>query len=189
MRQLLFIFLLTIPTGIFGQNASLTMQGQLIDQISKRPIDLLEVNLDDTIRGRADFEGYFSFENVLPGEHKIQVVTSGQVLVDTTITLTDSKFDITIPIRLNCFKFGEKQALDDIDSGEPSFLLQGGIAPVVYTTDEGFEKKYGITYRDFGCVAPTTRECLIKYNETIEAHLDKKFGRAWRLEVRKDLIK
>ena len=50
-----------------------------------------------------------------------------------------------------------------------------------------FEKKYNIEYYDFGCTPPN-EECVIQYNKTIFANLDKKYGRKWRKEVRKDVI-
>ena len=39
------------------------------------------------------------------------------------------------------------------EAGEASFLLQGGLAPVVYIGQENFKKKYGVDYEDFGCMA------------------------------------
>ena len=66
-------------------------------------------------------------------------------------------------------------------------LLQGGIAPVVITTDKAFENKYQVYYYDFGCIAPNS-ECVKMYNKLVFNHLTKMYGNKWKKEVRKDVI-
>ena len=80
----------------------------------------------------------------------------------------------------------KEMALADLKKGQVKFLLQGGIAPVHVKGQEIFEKKYGLHFRDFGCVIPKGL-CLDIYNREVGQYLDKKHGKAWRKEVRKDV--
>lgn len=66
-------------------------------------------------------------------------------------------------------------------------FLQGGIAPIEYTTDKDFENKYGIYFYDFGCVPPTEK-CVIEYNSQVFDYLTKKYGKKWKREIRNDVI-
>lgn len=85
----------------------------------------------------------------------------------------------------DCAQSKEK-AIADLKTGKVQFLLQGGIAPVHIKGQDVFEKKYSLHYRDFGCVIPKGL-CLDIYNREIGQYLDKKHGKAWRKEVRKDV--
>lgn len=66
-------------------------------------------------------------------------------------------------------------------------FLQGGIAPVVYTNDKEFEKKYDVFFYDFGCVAPYDN-CVIRYNRNAFDYLTRTYGKKWMKEMRKDVI-
>jgi hypothetical protein len=85
----------------------------------------------------------------------------------------------------NCAQTKQK-ALGDLKKGKVEFLLQGGFAPVHIKGQEVFEEKYGLHYRDFGCMVPK-EICLDAYNREVGQYLDKKHGKAWRKEVRKDV--
>ena len=85
----------------------------------------------------------------------------------------------------NCYHSKQK-ALRDLSRGKVEFLLQGGIAPIHIKGQEIFEKKYATHYRDLGCMIPKGL-CLDVYNREIGQYLDKKHGKAWRKEVRKDV--
>lgn len=93
--------------------------------------------------------------------------------------------------QVDCFYngeyFGYDLAQSDINAGRPRLLLSGGITPIIYTTDEEFEKKYQVKYFDFGCIA-IPDECILAYNSEIFQHLDTTFGKEWRKEIRKDVI-
>jgi hypothetical protein len=84
-------------------------------------------------------------------------------------------------------KEAEKMAVLDIKNGNPFLLLMGGIAPVIISTDPGFEKKYGIYFYEFGCTGPEN-EKIIAYNKIIFEHLNSTKGKKWIKEVRDDVI-
>ncbi|HET9277110.1 MAG TPA: hypothetical protein VFN95_02970 [Flavitalea sp.] len=86
-----------------------------------------------------------------------------------------------------CYYTREKAAAD-IKQNTAKILIQGGIAPIIYTTDKEFFDKYKVAYYVFGCVAPENVECLNQYNRAIFEHLDRTFGNTWRKDVRKDAI-
>ena len=79
-----------------------------------------------------------------------------------------------------------KQANADIKKGKLKFMIQGGIAPTRVKGQEIFEQKYGVEYYDLGCVGPS--DITIKdYNKVIATYMDRKYGKGWRKEVRKDV--
>jgi hypothetical protein len=80
-----------------------------------------------------------------------------------------------------------KLANQDIDNGTPFLLLQSGIVPVVYTTDNKFEDKYKVYYYESGC-SGSKEKFAIEYNRTIFKHLTDKYGKKWKKEIRKDVI-
>ncbi|MBO9672167.1 MAG: hypothetical protein J7577_01890 [Sphingobacteriaceae bacterium] len=79
-----------------------------------------------------------------------------------------------------------KQANADIKKGKLKFLIQGGIASIYVKGQERFEQKYGVEYYDLGCVGPS--DITVKdYNKVIANFMDRKYGKRWRKEVRKDV--
>lgn len=83
-------------------------------------------------------------------------------------------------------KYSIKQANADLKNGKGKFLLLGGIVSTYIKGQEVFEKKYGIVYRDFGCVMPSDIS-IEDYNKVVASFMDKKYGKGWRKEVRKDV--
>ncbi|KIA88403.1 hypothetical protein OC25_26250 [Pedobacter kyungheensis] len=79
-----------------------------------------------------------------------------------------------------------KQANADIKKGKLKFLIQGGIVATRVKGQEIFEQKYGIVYYDFGCVGPSNIR-IDAYNKVVGNFMDRKYGKAWRKEVRKDV--
>lgn len=79
-----------------------------------------------------------------------------------------------------------KQANADIKNGKLKFLIQGGIAATRVKGQELFEQKYGVVYYDFGCVGPSAIR-IEDYNKVVASFMDKKYGKGWRKEVRKDV--
>jgi hypothetical protein len=78
------------------------------------------------------------------------------------------------------------EAQADLKKGKAQLMLQGGFAPVHIAGQELFERKYNLSYFDLGCVVPSSL-CIAHYNAEVAKFLDKKYGKAWRKEVRKDV--
>ena len=73
----------------------------------------------------------------------------------------------------------------DIENNNIFIFIQGGIAPVIYSTDKDFENKYKIHFNDLGCIGS---KCAETYNHFIFDHLYKTFGKKWMKTIRKDTI-
>jgi len=104
--------------------------------------------------------------------------------------LTDEEFNNSGPTKMTFIEMcDEVDSLFKADLKKRTLflLLQGGIAPVVITTDKPFENKYQVYYYDFGCNAPNL-ECVKTYNEFIFDHLTKLYGNKWEKKIRKDVI-
>jgi len=87
---------------------------------------------------------------------------------------------------VNCEK-AEQFAESDIKNGKPILLLAGGIAPVHILTDVDFEKKFNISFYDYGCIQPS-QICMEKYNRKIFDYLTTKYGNKWQKEIRDDVV-
>ncbi len=83
-------------------------------------------------------------------------------------------------------QYSIKLANADLKNGTVKFLLRGGIVSIYVKGQEVFEKKYGIAYRDFGCVMPVNIS-IEDYNKVVASFMDKKYGKDWRKEVRRDV--
>lgn len=78
-------------------------------------------------------------------------------------------------------------AIQDIQERKAKLYIIGGIAPINYDDQSQFEELFGIKYF-VSCCDVTFEECMTKYNLTIFEELDRKFGKSWRKEVRKDVL-
>ncbi len=78
------------------------------------------------------------------------------------------------------------EARTDLKNNKVCFILQGGIAPVYRVGQEVFEKKYKVSYFDLGCLMPSNL-FIEHYNAEVAKHLDQKYGKRWRKEVRNDV--
>ncbi|MHA6249116.1 FEKKY domain-containing protein [Pontibacter sp. CAU 1760] len=134
-----------------------------------------------------DSLGNFKLENIAPGKHHLQIIGFSVPVIDTTVTITNAPVTgINLLARTNCV-VNQDVAYRDIKYQRPRLLLVGGIAPVVYANQQKFEQRYDVAYHDFGCVAPNEK-CIALYNKVVFEYLDKRYGRKWRKEVRKDVI-
>ena len=79
-----------------------------------------------------------------------------------------------------------KLANTDLKNGTIKFLIRGGIVSTYVKGQEAFEKKYGIAYSGFGCVMPVNIS-INDYNKVVASFMDRKYGKDWRNEVRKDI--
>ncbi len=78
-----------------------------------------------------------------------------------------------------------KRFADEDIKNENTFLfLQGGIAPIIYSTDKNFENNYNLYFYDQGCIGS---ECVENYNYKV-FDLYKTFGKNWIKTIRKDVL-
>ena len=134
----------------------------------------------------ADSLGNYKIDSLKAGIHKVAAHGFGYQETDTTINISQSISDFDLLIITEC-QINKDIAQRDINKNKQRLLLSGGIVPVIYSDQDKFEKKYGVKYFDYGCVAPSY-ECIEQYNKEIFKYLDNKFGKSWRNEVRKDVI-
>ena len=119
-------------------------------------------------------------------------MTLGQFAIGQNRKLTDEEINNSTANKINFINTLNCDQVDelfkkDITNRTVFLFLQGGIAPVVYTTDQEFESKYGIYFHDFGCISPDYK-CIIKYNSRVFDYLAKNYGKKWKKEIRKDVI-
>lgn len=76
----------------------------------------------------------------------------------------------------------------DLKAKNIRIYLQGGIVSVIRPADKVFEKKYSVTYHDFGCVAPKNIILYVKYNRLVFEYLKKEFGTGWGKEMNVNAI-
>jgi hypothetical protein len=164
--------------------------GVVVSVFDKTPIPDGTIMFTRTKGYRCDSVGQFIIHGLANGQHKLTFSAFGYPTTDTIITVNNN--DITNfvwAIKTACNGYYSRQtALNDIKKGKANLLVQGGIAPIIYTTDKDFKAKYKIGYNVFGCIAPDMEECLIIYNQTIVEYLDQTFGKKWRRDIRKDVI-
>lgn len=79
-------------------------------------------------------------------------------------------------------------ATADLKKGVVNLFLPGGIvgAPE-YSSDKSFEKSYQLKFIFLGCVR-MEGDNFAEYNQTVFEYLDKKYGKKWRAQIRKDVI-
>ena len=101
------------------------------------------------------------------------------------IFYTDSVTKVSI--KTDCYDYNAERAKKDIDKNEIYLLCHLGYVTYKFSAaDSAFEKKYELTYYTFAD-EPIWSDCMWLYNKTIAEYLDKKFGEAWRKEVRWDV--
>ena len=118
----------------------------------------------------------------------ISQISSGQ-----NRQLTDSALNKSTALKIkfveppDCNQI-EEWGKSDISKKTIFLFLQGGIAPIVYSSDKKFENKYGIYFYDFGCIGMPDYKCVIKYDNMVFDYLTSIYGKKWQKEIRKDVI-
>lgn len=72
---------------------------------------------------------------------------------------------------------------EDLKQNKITIYLQGGIVSVVKKNDLEFALNHGISYHDFGCMAPGNISYYEKYNQNVFNYLLRKFGKKWISEM------
>ena len=165
------------------------ISGTIISANSGEPIPDGIIMVSRTKGFKCDSLGNFTIYNLTSGQHKLSFSALGYTNKDTAININDSDINnLRWVIYSNCLNYSKEAALNDIRSNNMTILFQSGIAPIVYSKDKDFQEKYNVAFLDFGCVVSENEECLKAYNRTIFEYLDKKYGKKWRSEIRKDAI-
>jgi len=193
MLKLLTTYFLTLITILgLGQSAdTFKISGIVVSTVSNRPISEALIEFTRAKGVLSDSNGHFVINKLSAGQYKLSFSALGYDSNDTLVTIAGKNItEFVFNIHTDCYAFpqvNKELALKDIQDGKPKLLLVGGIAPIVYTTDKHFEKKYKVYFSDYGCT-PGRQECMLAYNKTIFEYLDKTYGTKWRKEVRQDVI-
>jgi hypothetical protein len=87
--------------------------------------------------------------------------------------------------------YNARGAKADLKKGNARILFPGGFGGMPdfnAEEDQLFQRKYGIDFFSQGCTRSGENENEAAYNQVVFAYLDKKFGKAWREELRPDAI-
>ncbi|MFZ1800390.1 MAG: carboxypeptidase-like regulatory domain-containing protein [Chitinophagaceae bacterium] len=183
-----FLALLTFLT--FAQKAdTLHISGILISANSNKPISDGRINFSPKKAILSDSAGHFTINGLCKGQYKLSFSALGYDNRDTIINIKNANVDnIVWIIATDCPGFSAGKALKDIKENKALLLLYGSIAPVIGPADKEFKKKFGVAYMIFGDDETVREECKKLYNKVVFDYLDKKFGKKWREEVRKDIV-
>jgi hypothetical protein len=183
-----FILLITTLTPS-PSGETFRLAGTVISSATNKPIPHGTIEVSPEKGYKVNRSGKFTISGLTKGRHRLIFSAFGYEKKDTIIAIYDADvIDFRWPIYTECQRYSNQSALKDIKSKKAKLLLQGGIAPIIYSNDKAFSEKYSIGFYDFGCVAYDPQECLTAYNETIFQYLDKTYGKKWRTEIRKDVI-
>ncbi|WP_299439562.1 carboxypeptidase-like regulatory domain-containing protein [uncultured Aquimarina sp.] len=189
--KILFFFITLSSIAQSEKENTVEISGIVYSSVNNKPLSDVIVSFDSRSRGASTGEnGEFKYVyNLRSGDsiERIETVAMGYKPLDTIINVNRGK-NINLNIILKPHRgINRLQALDHIKIGKINLLLSGGIAPVVYQSDEKFSKKYNLNFVEFGCEA-VPEESLYEYNKTVFEYLDKKYGKNWRKEIRKDVV-
>jgi len=131
-----------------------------------------------------DTQGYFSVSLKDSANIRITIDCGLEGRVTKTVSYADTL--INFIIHTECRDFNKERANRDISENKISLLYNGTICDKLAEQDSVFEKKYNILYINF-MDNPEWYDCIKEYNSTIANHLDNKFGKAWRNDVKKNI--
>ena len=190
MIKFVAIFVITFCiSSTYAQHVdSFKLTGIVVSALTGKPIPYGSIMKSKTSGTQCDSLGRFTIFNLPKGVNKLFFSWLGYDNTDTTIIINNEVSDFKFIVSTDCnVRANKNKALQDIKEGKPKLLLASGDAPIVYKSDKLFSDKYQVYFYDYGCL-PDRQECMIQYNKCIFEYLDNKFGKAWRKEVRKDII-
>mgnify|MGYP000486181877 CR=1 FL=1 len=186
-KTLLNLILILVCGISFGQTE---ITGKVISGISGK-IPISDIYVQELITKQplimADSLGNFRIEYLEPNKkYIVEISVFGYGKQKFDVQTKSGINNVTFELKADC-KYNAERAESDWRNGKANLLLVGSIAPTANTSsDNRFEKKFGIKYFDFGCEPPID-ECLKEYNERIFELMDKKYGMKWREKVRSDV--
>ena len=191
ISTILFLFITLLCNAQSEKENTIEISGIVYSSVNNKPLSDVTISFDSRSRGASTNEnGEFKYVyHLRSGDsiEKIETIAIGYKPLDSIINVNSGKnIDLNIILKPH-LGINRQQALDHIKIGKINLLLSGGIAPVVYQSDKKFSKKYNLNFVEFGCEA-VAEESLYEYNKTVFEYLDKKYGKKWRKEIRKDII-
>jgi len=82
----------------------------------------------------------------------------------------------------------EDKFASDVKRNSFTVYTVGGLKPYDHKTTEMFQKKYNVTYHNFGCIAPGNMDYYEQYNLLVFQHLNKKFSPGWEKDIKDNAI-
>jgi hypothetical protein len=191
LKLIITYFLTSLALCSKGQSTdTFNFSGVVISDITSKGIPGGTIMITKTKGYLCDSSGNFTIYSLASGEHRLRFSAYGYLSADTTVFINNSdiaNFKWVIKSPCNGV-FNSKKALFDLEKGKAKLVVLGGIAPVIYDSDNDFKRKYKIGYNVFGCEASDLYECLRQYNEILIKQLDERFGKEWRKYVRNDVL-
>jgi len=192
IKNLLNLTLLLVCGICFGQSEIIgTIKSDITNQ---KPNGNIYFEINDGKKSQvdrmtiADSVGIFHFKNLEPNKlYKIKVQLMGYETQEFKVETNDKIQNVELTLKGVCGFVSLETAENDWKKKKAKLYLVGGIAPIGNRkADNRFEKKYKISYYDFGDTAPNM-ECIQVYNERIFELMDEKYGTEWRKKVRSDV--
>jgi hypothetical protein len=190
IKNIITYLLLLAPLFSTGQSIkSYTISGFIILALDEQPIPEATIMVARSKGCATNNSGKFKIKGLKSGHYKLTFSAFGYPRLDTVLNIENSDIENFVwRVKTTCNgKYNKQQAISDIKKGKANLIVIGGIAPIIYSTDKKFRRKYKVGYNIFGCIAPDMHDCLVMYNRTIFEYLDKKYGKKWRKDVRKDV--
>jgi len=72
----------------------------------------------------------------------------------------------------------------DIKNNTLKIYTLGGLKPYNQETTQAFEKRYNVTYHDFGCLAPGSMDFYNAYNLLVFKYFNEKYGNEWEKDIK-----
>lgn len=82
----------------------------------------------------------------------------------------------------------EAKFKNDVERDSFTIYTVGGLKPYNHEETQAFEKKYNVTYHDFGCLAPGNMDFHSAYNRLVFQHFRTKWGNEWQKEIKDNAI-
>lgn len=187
---LILIFILSISHSYSQENEKYIIAGKILALHGTKsyPVSESVIDFNGVQSGleESNDKGEFRLQNLKCGVYKIKFISDYGEL-DTTIIIENKNIlNLNIIFVSKCEIDAEIANLDLMNK-TPRLLIFGGIAPTEVYGQEKFEKKFGVEYYSYGCIAPAY-ECVLEYNQVIFDFLTNKYGKKWKRGVRKDVV-
>ncbi len=161
-----------------------TLIGTVIDYATQKPLLGANIILENTSLGAAsDVDGKFSIKYIKQGTYTVKCNLIGYESVKQQVVLKPNEIkDINIKI-YDEDEYWSRKVEEDIENGDVKFLV-GGLA-ILDGAHEEAAAKFGFKYELMGCTFVYGN----KYNEQVEAYLERKYGPNWRKKFNEEVQK